>query len=81
MFYQEELPEESRARRNEDIYALFQYLFYERGYAAMEVYKIVGYIFYLSADQIRKIIKQFLRIGSGSHNGLSQSPYFCTVFQ
>ena len=47
---------ERRARRNRDIKALFQQLTVEEGFSFMDAYEIVGYRFYLSAEQIRQII-------------------------
>jgi len=47
---------ERRARRNRDIKALFQQLTVEEGFSFMDAYEVVGYRFYLSAEQIRQII-------------------------
>ena len=47
---------ERRARRNNDIKALFQHLVVEEGFSFMDAYEAVGYHFYLSAEQIRQII-------------------------
>ena len=56
LFYQLESTAERRARRNNDIKQLFQHLTIEEGVSFMEAYEAVGYVFYLSAEQIRQII-------------------------
>jgi hypothetical protein len=57
MFYYElESTAERRTRRNNDIKHLFQQLTIEEGMSFMEAYEAVGYVFYLSAGQIRDIL-------------------------
>ena len=47
---------ERRVRRNKDIKLFFQYLVVNRHMSCMDAYEVVGYHFYLSAEQIRQII-------------------------
>jgi len=47
---------ERRMRRNNDIKTLFQQLTIRENMSFMEAYEAVGYVFYLSAEQIRQII-------------------------
>ena len=47
---------ERRARRDNDIKALFQQLTIQENLPFMEAYEAVGYQFYLSAGQIRDIL-------------------------
>ena len=47
---------ERRARRNKDIKLFFQYLVVNRHMSCMDAYEVVGYHFYISAEQIRQII-------------------------
>lgn len=56
MYYQLESTAERRARRNRDIKNLFQHLTIDEEMSFMEAYEAVGYVFYLSAEQIRQII-------------------------
>ena len=56
MYYELESTAERRARRNNDIKTLFFHLTIEEGFSFMEAYEAVGYVFYLSAEQIRQII-------------------------
>ena len=55
-FYQLESTAERRTRRNNDIKHLFQHLTIKENLSFMETYEAVGYVFYLSAEQIRQII-------------------------
>ena len=45
-----------RARRNKDIKMFFEYLTITRHISFMDAYEVIGYHFYLSAEQIRQII-------------------------
>ena len=56
MFYQLESTAERRARRNNDIKNLFYKLTVEENFSFMDAYEAVGYVFYLSAGQIRDIL-------------------------
>ena len=56
MFYILESTAERRARRNNDIKQLFQQLTIQENMPFMDAYEAVGYVFYLSAEQIRQII-------------------------
>ena len=47
---------ERRMRRNNDIKTLFQRLTIRENMSFMEAYEAVGYVFYLSAGQIRDIL-------------------------
>jgi len=54
--YELESTAERRARRNNDIKQLFYQLTIEENMSFMQAYEAVGYVFYLSAEQIRQII-------------------------
>ena len=56
MLYKIESTAERRARRNNDIKKLFYQLTIEECLPFMEAYEAVGYVFYLSAGQIRDIL-------------------------
>ena len=56
MFYKIEYPAERRTRRNKAIKSLFQHLVINENMPVMEAYEAVGYVFYLSAAQIRDIL-------------------------
>ena len=56
LYYILESTAERRARRNNDIKHLFQHLTIDEGMSFMEAYEAVGYVFYLSSEQIRQII-------------------------
>jgi len=56
MFYIIESTAERRTRRNNDIKKLFYQLTINEGMSFMEAYEAVGYVFYLSSEQIRQII-------------------------
>lgn len=56
MYYQLESTAERRKRKYQDIKTLFQQLTVEEGFSFMDAYEAVGYVFYLSAEQIRQII-------------------------
>ena len=47
---------ERRARSNQDIKTMFEYLTINRHMSFMAAYEVVGYHFYLSAEQIRQTI-------------------------
>lgn len=51
-----ESAQERRNRRNKDIKTLFQQLVIEQNMRCMDAYEVVGYHFYLSAMEIRRII-------------------------
>ena len=54
--YELESTAERRARRNNDIKHLFYQLTIQENLSFMEAYEAVGYVFYLSSEQIRQII-------------------------
>lgn len=54
--YELESTAERRARRNNDIKTLFYQLTIDENLSFMEAYEAVGYVFYLSAGQIRDIL-------------------------
>lgn len=56
MFYKPEDSAERRERRDRAIKALFQQLVINENMPVMEAYEAVGYVFYLSERQVRKII-------------------------
>ena len=51
-----ESAQERRNRRNKDIKNLFQQLVIDQNMPCMDAYEVVGYHFYLSAMEIRRII-------------------------
>ena len=68
MLYKIESTAERRARRNNDIKTLFQSLTIEEGMPFMEAYEAVGYQFYLSAAEIRRILATMNRSAQNAHN-------------
>ena len=58
MYYLLESTAERRTRRNNDIKKLFHQLTIKENMSFMEAYEAVGYVFYLSASQIRDILAQ-----------------------
>ena len=66
--YQLESVAERRARKENDIKSLFQYLTIQEGLSFMEAYEAVGYRFYEQADAIRKILASKNKSGKVSHN-------------
>lgn len=69
MFYYElESTAERRARRNKDIKALFLHLVVEEGFSFMDAYEAVGYHFYESCDNIRRILRTMNKSGQNAHN-------------
>ena len=48
---------ERRTRRDNDIKTLFQQLTIRENMSFMEAYEAVGYVFYLSADHVQKILR------------------------
>ena len=71
-YYQLESTDERRARRNNDIKALFQNLVVNEKMPCMEAYEAVGYQFYEQADAIRKILASINKSGKISHNSIHQ---------
>ena len=57
-----------RARRNSDIKMFFQYLVIERHMSCMDAYEVVGYHFYLSAAEIRRILASMNKSVQNAHN-------------
>ena len=51
-----ESSQERKNRRNKDIKNLFQHLVVNQRLTCMDAYEVVGYHFYLSAMEIRRII-------------------------
>ena len=47
----------------------------------MDAYEIVGYEFYESADNIRKILRTINKSGQIAHNPSAKKQYLCTGFQ
>ena len=72
MYYILESTAERRERRNRDIKALFQQLVVEEDFSCMEAYEAVGYRFYKSADQIRRILHAKSKSGQNHHNTLAK---------
>ena len=46
----------------------------------MDAYEIVGYEFYESADNIRKILRTINKSGQIAHNSSAKKQYLCTGF-
>lgn len=67
--YYLESPAERKARRNKNIKALFQQLTIQEGMPFMEAYEAVGYEFYVSACEIRRIIAAMNKSAQNAHNG------------
>ena len=59
---------ERRARRNNDIKALFQHLVVEESFSCMEAYEAVGYHFYESAATIRRTVGSKNKSAQIEHN-------------
>ena len=68
MFYQLESTAERRTRRNDDIKTLFQQLTIKEGMSFMDAYEAVGYAFYLSAAEIRRILAAKNKSVQNAHN-------------
>lgn len=68
MYYILESTAERRARRNNDIKHLFQHLTIDEGMSFMEAYEAVGYVFYLSAAEIRRILTTMNKSVQNAHN-------------
>lgn len=68
MYYLLESTAERRARRNNDIKTLFYKLTVEEGFSFMEAYEAVGYHFYLSAAEIRRILASMNKSAQNAHN-------------
>ena len=68
MHYELESTAERRARRNNDIKTLFFQLTIEEGFSFMDAYEAVGYRFYLSAAEIRRILAAMNRSVQNAHN-------------
>ena len=67
IFYELESAQERRARRERDIKTLFFKLTTEENMPFMEAYEAVGYYFYLSADEIRRIMRTINKSGKNAH--------------
>lgn len=57
-----------RARRNKDIKMFFEYLTITRHISFMDAYEVVGYHFYLSAVEIRRILATINKSVQNEHN-------------
>ena len=68
LYYKLESTAERRARRNNDIKTLSQSLTIEEDLPFMEAYEAVGYQFYLSAAEIRRILATMNRSAQNAHN-------------
>ena len=68
MYYLLESTAERRARRNNDIKTLFFQLTIEEGFSFMDAYEAIGYRFYLSAAEIRRILATMNRSVQNAHN-------------
>ncbi len=66
--YELESTAERRARRNNDIKHLFYQLTIEENMSFMEAYEAVGYVFYLSAAEIRRILASMNKSVQNAHN-------------
>ena len=64
-----ESAQERRNRRNKDIKTLFQQLTVIDQMPCMEAYEAVGYQFYISACEIRRILASMNRSVQNAHNG------------
>lgn len=58
---------ERRARRNKDIKTWFQHLTVDRHMSYMDAYEVVGYQFYVSAVEIRRIIASMNKSAQNEH--------------
>jgi len=67
MFYILESTAERRARRNNDIKQLFQQLTIQENMPFMDAYEAVGYVFYLSEYEIRRILRTMNKSGQNAH--------------
>ena len=61
---------ERRTRRDNDIKTLFHQLTIRENLSFMEAYEAVGYVFYLSADHVQKILRTHYQ---------SQAQNFCIM--
>lgn len=59
---------ERRTRRNNDIKMFFHYLVINRHMSCMDAYELVGYHFYLSASEIRRILATMNKSVQNAHN-------------
>ena len=80
-YYQHESPAERKARRNRNIKSLYQQLTIEENMPCMEAYEAVGYCFYVSACEIRRILASMNKSVQNAHNSFNKNPYLCTVFR
>ena len=71
-FYQLESTAERRTRRNNDIKHLFQHLTIKENLSFMETYEAVGYVFYLSAAEIRRILATMNKSVQNAHNHMKE---------
>ena len=68
MYYLLESTAERRKRKYQDIKTLFQQLTVEEGFSFMDAYEAVGYHFYESCDNIRRILRTMNKSGQNAHN-------------
>ena len=68
IYYQHESQAERKARRNRNIKTLFQHLTIEDHMSFMEAYEAVGYCFYVSACEIRRILASMNKSAQNAHN-------------
>ena len=80
MYYILESTDERRARRNNDIKKLFQQLTIEENMSFMEAYEAIGYVFYISAAEVRRILATMNRSVQNAHNLSPKKHYLCTGF-
>lgn len=67
MYYELESTAERRVRRNNDIKTLFFQLTIEEGFSFMDAYEAVGYHFYLSSMEIRRILASLNKSVQNEH--------------
>lgn len=63
---------ERRARRNKDIKMFFEYLTITRHISFMDAYEVIGYHFYLSAVEIRRILATMSKSVQNEHKHLKE---------
>ena len=63
---------ERRARRNNDIKMFFEYLTIDRHLSFMDAYEVVGYHFYISSAEIRRILATMNKSVQNAHNHMKE---------
>ena len=70
--YELESTAERRARRDNDIKQLFYQLTIEENMSFMQAYEAIGYVFYLSAAEIRRILATMNKSVQNAHNSIAE---------